>query len=298
MHFDATQSSSVLRSSLCGFVGVATTTDASLASCRLCLARLRGASRKAITRSLREAASLAELAAELHLELENPLTHAPCASPPPRLTCTTWATSCKGGEHRRCGECDLCLWERDAELWYAVSPWNRTPSEPVADDSKARFRSVVQALVALVEHENRRMVPSALGRQLVRLAEGVHAAPARGGRRIDPQLVRDADDLVHVARAVDHAYGAGAEGLEADDCKQVLLARLVGVQGEAVPWVKLIERYAVPEAALRRVVRHGRRMVEGELVERGLLRVSLHRRPPAPATTVMQSPADLQGLAS
>ncbi len=297
MHFDATQSSDVLRSSLCGFVGVQTTTDVTRASCRLCLARLRGGSRRAITRSLRDAASLADLAAELHLDLASAQTTAPRASAPPRLTCPTWSSSCKGGEHRRCGECDLCLWERDAELWYAVAPWNREHRAPV-NDNAPRFKTVEQALGALIEHERSRVAPSSLGRQLARLADGIHEAPARGGRRFDSAFVRDADDLVHVERAVERAFVGGAEGLTETACTEVLFARLAGVQGESMPWAALVERYAVDEAGLRRVVVLGRRNIRNELVERGLLRVPMGRRTTRAQAGVMRAPDDLQELAS
>lgn len=272
---------------LCGWTYVDHTADASIVTCKACLSTLAGkrtASSEPRAKGKR-AASTADVQAELAAAFR--ATLAPMAPAPPRMTAQLWAASCKGGEHRRCGLCELCEWERDAQLWAHVSPWNR--QHVIARPLDApRWSSLAAALVALVEFElHDRCSPSACGGILDRLQRG---AAGDTGERTKPEdpLLRRAGELVRVRQALELAYPDGAHTLPAQRCRALLLMRTPGVLLEMPSYYGLSVLLSVPEGELRALVRTGRKRVEDELATRGLIPVRvLHRR--AVAATIHHS---------
>jgi hypothetical protein len=197
-------------------------------------------------------------------------TLAPTADAPPRMTPQLWSTSCKGGEHRRCGECEICEWERSAQLWAAVSPWN-VHHELIRDESAPRWGSLAAALIALVEFERHdRCGPSALGGILDRVRRGA-TGDAGGMARPDDPLLRRAGELVRVRQALELAYPDGAHALPAPKCRALLLLRTPGCVGEMPTYEALGELFGMSAGELQSLVRAGRRRVGDELAARGLI---------------------------
>lgn len=284
IHLDATQAGNVLRKAACGWAGVDVESDVSKVTCKSCLALVafkrsdRSTSRVAGVRTPSTSEVQAELAAAFRATL------APTAPAPPRMTAALWAGSCKGGEHRRCGECELCAWEREAQLWSAVAPWNRRHELERSPDAP-RWSSLAAALIAFAEFERHdRCGPSALGGILDRVKRG--ATDAGGVARPDDPLLRRAGELVRVRQALERAYPDGAHELPAAKCRALLLLRTPGVlmtgrdpvtgetrSGEMPTYWALSVIMGVSAGELQRLVRSGRRDVSEELVQRGLIPV-------------------------
>jgi hypothetical protein len=262
VHRDASTPGARFRKSLCGMVAVDTEVDVSRVSCKLCLARLR-APQSAPERKgrkgkrLRPGDALAELLA-------------PKADPPPRITPELWAGSCKGGEHRRCGECALCKWEWEANLWGApeVSAHNRVHQLRRAVDAP-RWPSLDGALSGLVDFErNGRAGPSASGGILQRIELG----PIDGITRADDPLMRRGGELVAVRKALELAYPIGGHAkLSHNACRALLVCRVPGILTPMPTYEVLATELGVDEGDVRAVVRHGRSIVSLELAERGLI---------------------------
>jgi hypothetical protein len=276
IHLDATQPGNVLRKASCGWAGVSVDSDISKVTCKSCLTMVAskranvGTSRVSGVHTSKDADVQAELAAAFRATL------APCAAAPPRMTAALWASSCKGGEHRRCGECELCLWEREAQLWSAVSPWNRRHELERPLDAP-RWSSLAAALIAFAEFERHdRCGPSAMGGILDRVQRG--AMDSGGMTRPDDPLLKRAGELVRVRQALEHAYPEGRHVLPAAKCRALLLLRTPGVLiGEKGEKAEIPSYYVLSvilgssEGELQKLVRAGRREVGDELVRRGLI---------------------------
>lgn len=266
VHLDATRPGDPLRAALCGQLGVSTETDMSRVTCRSCLMRVAG-KRKAAARRER-----APTVAELQQELIDGLraTCAPTAAATPAITPALWISSCKGAEHRRCGDCELCVWEREAQLWAAVSPWNKrhTVERP---EGAPRWPSLTAALVALVEFDRcDRAAPSALGGILDRIKRGESGGASHDARPDDP-LLRRAGELVRVRQALELAYPDGAHQIDAAKCRAILLLRTPGAVTEMPTYEALAELFATTAGDVQALVRNGRRVMAEELAARGLI---------------------------
>lgn len=270
VHLDASTAGQPLRRALCGWLDVDTETEVSLVTCKACLARL-AANRAAATGEQRAGkTAISKLDVEHELVQAFEATLAPCAGPPPLLTPALWAASCRGAEHRRCGECELCAWEREATMWYAVSPWNHK-SELQRAEGAPRWSSLAAALVTLVEFDRHdRHGPSAMGGILDRCKRG--DAGDGGATRPDDPMQRRAGELVRVRQALELAYPAGAHAtLTASQCIGVLLVRTAGVMLEMPTYEELAAELGAAVGDLRALVRSGRAQVTAELAERGLI---------------------------
>lgn len=289
VHLDGTERSGPLHRSLCGYFNVAVTSDATEASCKVCLALLRRGTRARDHFVPAHASN--DVAHLLHVALERELPKlAPTAGPPPRLTAPLWDASCRGAEHRRCGDCELCAWEREAERFSFASPWTKQHQLARAEGAP-RWGSLNQALLAMLEHEaSGRVGRSALGGQLDRLARG-DSGGERDPRKVVRREVVAANDVVHVQVALERAYADGWEALSAAQCARVLLERTPGANevvstfnGTQIPsenfktepagvtaYEVLAAHYGVGEATLRAVVKQGRRAMTEDLATRGLI---------------------------
>lgn len=199
----------------------------------------------------------------------------PKAPPPPTMTPEIWARSCvKRG--RRCGSCDLCTWEREAELWHQQSEvYQRAlrASLPYAEQPTI-FRRVDQALIAYRDWEmHNRWSPSAMGPLMDRLEQGAthgQAGTSYSRDKEDPFL-RRATDVIEVQQAVAHAFEGNRWGLEARECIAMLVAR-VGHVRETLPKYEEMElRFKLPAELIKSIVRHGRRGITVELAARGVI---------------------------
>jgi hypothetical protein len=204
--------------------------------------------------------------------LDAALAHslAPTAGPPPVITPQLWAETCKGAEHRRCGRCDLCAWEREAERWAAVSPW--TKRHALARPAGAPlWPSLAAALIALVDWEaHDRCGPSAMGPMLDRVRAGDISGDGGRSRPEDPLLQR-AGDLVAVRQALEHAFPEGGHVLPVRVRMRLLLERTPGVLQRVPTYEELAAREGVAAGDIRALVRTGRERVAMELIERGLI---------------------------
>lgn len=203
-------------------------------------------------------------------------TLAPSAGFPPRLTPQLWAASCRGGEHRHCGECVLCAWEHEANRWAGVEAWNRVV-RPRRPDAAPRWASVAAALRELVEWERHgRVGPSAFGGILRRIASG---EIGDGGRaRPDDRLLGQAGELVAVRQALEAAYPRGAHRLGQAQRMGLLIVRTAGVVMPMPSYEELALLLGESEGELRALVRSGRQVVGSELLERGLVELPRRRR--------------------
>lgn len=267
IHLDASEPGKPRRA-LCGWSFVDTSTDVSLVTCKACLQVLqRGRSRS-----------------ERALDQQAQEILAPKAGPPPRLTPQLWGASCRGGEHRRCGVCEICLWEREAGKWNHAAPWSDGPGEERAGP---RWPSAGAALLAYVEgvahgHE----LASTIGSMLERIARGetfsVGGIPEREGA-----AHRRAGDLLAVERALEVAYPEGGHSkLSAQASRWLLLWRTPGVvavwdtrkasikASQPLPmptYEELAVQHGLTVGDVRALVRVGRERVTAELVRRGVI---------------------------
>lgn len=288
-HLDDTRPGQSIRRALCSWLAVDTATDVSQVDCKKCLELFRAGrtvvgSRQAPTRAAHQADVAVELARAFAATL------APKAGPPPVLTPAVWAASCKGDGRCRSPECALCAWQSEAERWGSedVAAWNREHrlERPAG---APRWPSLAAALCALVEHERHgRHGPSAMGGILRRIEMG--EIGDGGWSRPDDPMLRRAGELVRVRQALDLAYPDGAHRLPAAARKAALLARTPGVVTQTwdlqeQAWRKGMPTYEElaaeldePVGELRALVRAGRRTVERELAERGLIAArALHK---------------------
>jgi len=283
IHLDASTPGQPRRA-MCGWIEVDTETDASKVTCKSCLSRI--ASKRALPKTDRVRGAAALSAEDVQRQLAEAFraTLAPTASAPPRITVQSWAASCKGGEHRRCGECEICEWEREAQLWAAVSPWNRqhTLERP---EGAPRWSSLSAALVALAEFERHdRHGPSALGGILDRVKRG--AMGDGGSARPDDPLLRRAGELVRIRQSIEQAYPEGRHVLPAAKCRALLMLRTPGVVAEMPTYEALSALFDVPAGELQALVKAGRRQVADDLSARGLIPLERggQHRPFAPST--------------
>lgn len=288
MHLDASEPDQ-RRRARCGWSFVDVETDISKVTCKVCLEMFRAGRTSAVARCGRQAGPSSVAGADLSTELAAAFsaTLAPTAGPPPRVTPQLWAASCRGAEHRRCGGCELCAWEREASKWEAVRPWNRTHVER-RPESAPRWPSLAAALVALAEWERHdRHGPSAMGGILRRIESG---EIGDGGRsRPDDPLMHRAGELVRVRQALERAYPEGGHaGLTAGQCKGLLMARTAGVEVAVPSYEALSERLGVVEGELKALVRAGRRVLTEELGGRGLIPLVSGRRRTVVTTSVMR----------
>jgi hypothetical protein len=253
----------------CGWQWVDMTSDVSIVTCKSCLTALAMARTGATPRSSgKRPASAEDVQAGLRAAFM--ATLAPTAPAPPRVTAALWASSCKGGEHRRCGECELCLWEREAQLWAAVSPWNKRHEIERALDAP-RWSSLSAALLALVEFERHdRSSPSALGGILDRCKRGA-AGDTSERTRVDDPLLRRAGELVRVRQALELAYPEGAHVVPAAKCRAILLLRTPGIVGEMPTFEALAVLFNISVGDLQALVKNGRKRVGDELAARGII---------------------------
>lgn len=262
-----------VRVSVCGWVEVDCEADVSRVTCKACLAavskrRVHGA----------RAHALGWKAAMLGEAIREALT--PSADFPPRLTPPVWASSCRAWRGPRCGACVLCLWEAEATRWNAVRPWTEVCRRgPIL--GTPRWGSLRAALVDLVLWErDGRAVDSAFGRVLSRLRLGElgddGSAPMRDGR-----MVRRADDVVAVRKALERAYPDGAHRLSQAHRIGLLVVRVAGLLTPTPSYEELSAALGESEGELRALVRAGRREVMASLEDRGLIRVveGRHRKP-------------------
>lgn len=276
-------------SARCGWAFVDVETDVSLVTCKVCLSLFREG-RTGAARCGRQAGPATTGGASFVGELVTAFaaTLAPTAGPPPRMTPQLWAASCQGAEHRRCGACELCAWEREASKWDAVSAWNRT-HRLARPESAPRWSSLAAALVALAEWERHdRHGPSAFGGILRRIESG---EIGDGGRsRPDDPLMHRAVELVRVRQALELAYPDGGHSqLTAGQCKDLLMVRTPGVEVAVPTYEELSERLGVVEGELRALVRNGRRVLTEELGGRGIIPMVSGRRRGVVTASVMQS---------
>jgi hypothetical protein len=280
VHLDATKTGDAVRRAACGWLAVDTEVDPSLVTCKECPGKL-GKKRALTAREL-----LTEIFDAAHLQL------VPKAGPPPRVNAPIWAASCKGAEHRRCGDCEICVWERDAQRWAAVSPWNREHALQRPENSP-RWPSLAAALVALVEFDRHdRHGPSPMGGIIRRLERG---APDDGGRsRPDDPMLHRAGELVRVRQALELAYPDGGHAtLAANICRALLLVRTPGVLVDLPTYEVLAVELAATVGELKALVKSGRRVVGAELEQRGLIpRERLRRRSVEAAISVMAPSED------
>jgi hypothetical protein len=275
VHLDATRESSPLhlRAALCGFIGVSTTSDASLATCKSCLARLRGDRAPLPGRGPGQLLDTTALAKELHIELglgQEP-TLAPNAGPPPRLTPQLWASSCRGGQ-ARCRDCELCTWQSEVERWSFAAPWSQQHGLSRGEDAP-RWGSLSAALVAMLEYERSgRDQASALGGILERADRGETGKVQRDSRHIPKQLHQGLD-VVHVRVALERVFSTGNYRLSPEDCARALLERTPGLLPEMRTYEALSERYGLDCGELQSIVRRGRQAMEEDLCARGLIPV-------------------------
>lgn len=279
IHFDATSTGNVARQALCGFVAVETTSDKTAVTCTVCRRQMGEAGSKAKRGPMRER-DLQQLLVEAFRAA--PL--APSAGPPPRLNAPLWEASCRGGEHRRCGTCVICVWEREAEKYHFASAWRRTHAARRPAGAPA-WPSMSAALLDWVDWQGRgRNAPSAMGFMLDRLRAGTHSDG--GASRPEDPMLRRAAEMVRVGQVLDNAYPeAGvlvhnAEGATAllprAQCIQVLLDRTEGARPTLPTYEGLsadfgLAGFAVTVGDLKAVVRTGRRCVTVELAARGLI---------------------------
>jgi hypothetical protein len=251
--------------------------DVSAVTCKVCLSRFAQERTGAVSdrRSPKFDTAAADVVAELASAFA--ATLAPKADASPLMTPQLWAVSCKGGEHRRCGECEICVWERSAQLWAAVAPWNKEHCLERAEGAP-RWSSLAAALSAFAEWERHdRSAPSALGGILDRVRRG--DAGNGGSARPDDPLLRRAGELVRVRQALDLAYPDGAHELSAGKCKALLLLRTPGVAKEVPTYEALSVILSIDVGALRALVSTGRKRVTEELASRGLIpRPRFHHR--------------------
>ena len=268
IHLDASEPGKPRRA-LCGWAFVDTTTDLSRVSCKACLSVMQRG----------------RAAPERDLDRQAQALLAPKAGPPPRLTPQLWGTSCRGGEHRRCGVCEICLWEREAEMWHHVAPWSG-PLGLERHENGPRWPSAGAALLAYVEgHAHGHQLASTIGSALERIARG----ETFGGGKPEAEgpMHRRAADLLAVERALEAAYPNGGHArLAARDCRMLLLSRTPGVvavwdvrrdtikarQPLPMPtFEELARKHGVTVGDVRALVRNGRERVCEELVRRGMI---------------------------
>lgn len=286
VHKDATKVGDVGRTALCGYPIVDTETDISRVTCRLCRKLFVAGATEAKKRRETPVAAGSE-DAELKQAMQ------PKAGPPPRLTAPIWAGSCKGGEHRRCGMCAICDWEREAKLWGSreVSAHNREHRVRKPENAP-RWGSMAAALVALAEWERHdRCGPSALGGIISRLQRG-DVGDGGASRPDDPMLHR-AGELVVVRQALEKAYPLGAHAtLRQGQCMALLLVRTPGVVVVMPAYEELAAQLGATEGDLRALVRCGKRQVQEDLAERGLIPAPrIRARPAGSSVQTMQAGA-------
>lgn len=279
VHFDATRAGNVARQALCGFIDVDTTNDPTEVTCEVCRRRLRSAVPKSNGARGRGYMAESELS-EVLADAVRAAGMAPSAGPPPVMTAPLWEASCRGGIVRRCGSCVICVWEREAEKWWAVSPWNRKHQARRPAGAPA-WPSLTAALLALVDWEHHaRQAPSALGPVLERLKAGAHSDG--GANRPEDPMLRRAAEMVRVRQALEGAYpeaGLKAHALDGGTailltramCMRVLLLRTEGVLPVMPTYDELAVEMVVHVGDLKAVVRNGRRNVTVELAARGLI---------------------------
>lgn len=248
------------QTSRCGWMHVDVEVDLSKVTCKACLRMLTSSSSDA-------ASAVAEVLASL----------TPTASPPPRLTPATWASSCRGGQHR-CRRCLLCTWEAEAERWAGVSAWTEQTTKERLEEGRARWRSVNGALLALAAWErDGRAMTSPLGIMLRRVRDADTSVTNR-----DLSEVRQATsgaELVPVRKALEKAFPErGHDQLTQTQCIGLLLARTHGVLAAVPAYADLADELGVEAHELQRLVRYGRAVVGLELVERGIVREERHVR--------------------
>lgn len=245
-----------------------TSTDVSHVTCKACLQVLQ----RGRTRS------------ERALDQQTQELLVPKAGPPPRLTPQLWGTSCRGGEHRRCGVCEICLWEREAAKWHHAAPWSDAPGE---ERGGPRWPSAGAALLAYAEgvahgHE----LASTIGNMLERIARG-ETFSMGGLPQRDGLAHRRVDDLHVVERALEVAYPEGGHPrVSASASRWLLLWRTPGViavldarkasikASQPLPmptYEELAVQHGLAVGDVRALVRTGRERVTEELARCGVI---------------------------
>jgi hypothetical protein len=287
-HLDATQAHHRVRQALCGYTNVTVEIDISKVDCVLCR-RLFAAGDKVATKR-KTSSSRAEIVDALGVAVAELL--APKAGAPPRLTPAMWAGSCRGGEHRRCGECELCLHDREMAKWEHAAPDRYVEQRVVPLNGRPRWSSLAAAIVQLVEYERHgRAGPSAAGGILQRIELG----PIDGIARADDPLMRRGAELVAVRKALEFAYPVGGHAvLTSAQCQTILVCRTPGVLAPMPSFEVLAMEHGVSEGDVRAVVRHGRDVVTCELAERGLIPWPSRRRGVEQSATWIAGAVDAQ----
>jgi hypothetical protein len=270
VHMNNTPAGSEVRMALCGWTAVEVTDDLTLVTCAVCKKRRQQATEERQEKRMPRGAALSGRDLLLFLQHAAAALLAPMAGPPPRLDPALWASSCRGGEHRRCGSCELCRWEREAEKWAHQEPWRKRHRvrRPLGMPT---WPSLASALIALAEWEHHnRFGPSAMGPMLERLRRG--AIGDGGGNRPDDPLLARAAEMVPVREALEVAYPIGRhEVLSQSQCIAALMARTQGVLDKVPPYGELAAELGIALGDLQALVRAGRRVVTIELAARDLI---------------------------
>jgi hypothetical protein len=267
-HLDDSRPGQTLRQALCGWLAEDTTDDLTRVTCKVCRRMFATGQRRDSPRAARaHAPGAGEVAEALAAALEPNLRRR--ADPPPKLDPPSWAASCKGAEHRRCGSCALCEWERWAERLagaeVAAPPLRRPDGSP-------RWPSSAAALVALAEYERHgRFGASATAGILARIELG----PIDGITRDEDRLMRRGAELVAVRVALEHAYPEGAHRVPAAKLRALLMVRTPGVLSPMPTYGALAEELGESVGELRALVRAGRERVQAYLEARGLVPVAI-----------------------
>jgi hypothetical protein len=284
IHFDATRPGDRVRRAMCGWLAVDMDTDVSRVTCKVCLTHFASGRRDAVERKTKP------LEDALRVELAQIM--APKADAPPRLTPALWAASCRGGEHRRCGDCVVCEYERELAKWEHAAPDRYVEQTVVPLGGRPRWSSLAAAIVQLVEYERHgRAGPSAAGGILQRIELG----PIDGIARADDPLMRRGAELVAVRKALEFAYPVGGHtALTSAQCQSILVCRTPGVLAPMPSFEVLAMEHGVSEGDVRAVVRHGRDVVTCELAERGLIPWPSRRRGVEQSATWIAGAVDAQ----
>lgn len=270
VHLDAREAGDVVARALCGWIAVETDADISRVTCARCIAKH--------TRGMVTGRELGTLAASLGdglRSVSSAVEHlfGKTAGPPPRMDAAAWSASCKGApDHVRCGNCPLCVWEREAERWLDTRRWD---VEHVTGprDGVPRWSSLVSALRALLAYgQHDRNAPSAFGAVLDRCRRGDMMGGGNDSKGEDP-LMRRAGDVMPVWLAVERAFPERWHGvLTSTACVSVFLLRTRGlIEGEMPSYEALAVEHGISIGDLKSIVKRGRSFVTVELAARGLI---------------------------
>jgi len=172
----------------------------------------------------------------------------------------------------RCQTCALCAWEKEADRWHQVAPWNRELH--VHRERIHPFTSLDAAIIAFAEWErHNRTAPSAMGPLIDKLERGDVGGGGTSYRpgRESSVLVR-ATDVVPVRKALERAFAArNVWSLSPVTCQVLLVASVGGVLPRKPSPDQLAESFGTQRATVKSVVYAGRRSATIELAARDVI---------------------------